>query len=343
MKKLMAAVMVSGLMAAVPVFGDDNPAPTPQPQPVGASQRSVLVRTNGGVDTTQPAWIATQPGGPPGVVQAFRFGGSGPGGNVMYQSVMPKMEKAAWLGISTSHAPQVLLKQMKIKAGLVVDHVEPKSPADEAGLKADDVLEKLDDQLLINPAQLESLVRMHNPSDSITLTILHEGQQTTVTAKLIEHEVLAMQDGGPESIGFPPGVLRTDDGVNTTIQFPPGQLQTRGMMALPDGSGARVLMRANANGDGAPHVEMMTKGGNALVPGFESVYSDGANELTVVHRDNQKVLMIKDASGKQVFEGPIDNAEQQEKIPKELQPSFKAMQKMAEMADKPDADMPPKP
>ena len=54
-----------------------------------------------------------------------------------------KTEKAAWLGVATSRPPLALLKQLKIKSGLVVDEVIPGSPAELAGLKPQDVIEKL--------------------------------------------------------------------------------------------------------------------------------------------------------------------------------------------------------
>ena len=47
--------------------------------------------------------------------------------------------------------------------GLVVEFVADKSPATEAGLKPEDVLEKLNDQLLVNSEQLAVLVIFERP------------------------------------------------------------------------------------------------------------------------------------------------------------------------------------
>jgi hypothetical protein len=62
-------------------------------------------------------------------------------------SVQPRMEKAAFLGVATSPAPDTLRAQLDLPrgVGLVVDFVEKDSPAEAAGLKVHDVLEKLDD------------------------------------------------------------------------------------------------------------------------------------------------------------------------------------------------------
>ena len=50
--------------------------------------------------------------------------------------------------------------------------VERGSPAAEAGLLQNDVLEKLDDQLLVNTAQFTVLVRSKKPGDEVTLSVI---------------------------------------------------------------------------------------------------------------------------------------------------------------------------
>src|SRR5438046_1432237 len=64
-----------------------------------------------------------------------------------------QLEKKAWIGISVSPAPAALRHQLKTPdgIGLVIEFVQPKSPADETGLKPFDLLVKLDDQWLVNP------------------------------------------------------------------------------------------------------------------------------------------------------------------------------------------------
>jgi len=83
-----------------------------------------------------------------------------------------KTEKAAFLGVSGSPVMPALREQLKLPkgVGLVVEHVEPKSPAEEAGIKQYDVLHKIGDQLLVNAHQLAVLVRMHKPDEEVTLT-----------------------------------------------------------------------------------------------------------------------------------------------------------------------------
>src|SRR5712691_11729241 len=101
------------------------------------------------------------------------------------------MEKVVYLGVNTSSANGALREQLKLKknVGLVVDAVEGKGPADEAGIKQHDVLEKLNDQWLINPEQLGTLVRSMKTGDEVSLDLIRQGQHQTVKAKLAEREM----------------------------------------------------------------------------------------------------------------------------------------------------------
>jgi hypothetical protein len=105
-------------------------------------------------------------------------------------------EKGAWIGISTAPASPVLRRQLKLPegTGLVVDFVQPKSPADEAGIKQYDLLEKLDDQLLVNSDQFAVLVRTFKPGHEVKLALFREGQRQTLNVKLAEHELPRLGD-----------------------------------------------------------------------------------------------------------------------------------------------------
>src|SRR5439155_20694680 len=83
-------------------------------------------------------------------------------------------EKGTTLGANVSTLRQGLGDANKLAkcTGLMITRVLPDSPAQAAGLKANDILEKIDDQLLINTAQFTLLVRAHKPSDEVKLTIV---------------------------------------------------------------------------------------------------------------------------------------------------------------------------
>jgi hypothetical protein len=104
--------------------------------------------------------------------------------------------KAAYLGIATSPAPPVLRKQLKLAEGmgLVVDFVDPGSPAETAGVQPYDVAVRLNEQMLINAPQLAVLVRTFEPGDEVTLTVIREGKETPLKVKLVERAVKPIAD-----------------------------------------------------------------------------------------------------------------------------------------------------
>ncbi len=113
-----------------------------------------------------------------------------------------------FLGVGASPAPAVLTHQLRLPAGfgLVVDEVAAESPADKAGLKPFDLLQKLDDQLLVDERQLTALVHSRKPGETVTLTVVREGKPVVLKAKLGEREELSEGDQplGPQ-VGEPPG------------------------------------------------------------------------------------------------------------------------------------------
>jgi hypothetical protein len=236
------------------------------------------------------------------------------------RSALGKTEKGAFLGVSTSPAPLALLKQLKIKTGLVIDAIVPGSPADTAGLKPQDIIQKLDDQILLNASQLEGLIRIHNAGDSVTLSLLHEGDHTTATAKLVEHVLLVAQEADPS---------KTTESVLKMFPIDGGATDLPAKMKI-------YTDQPNAN----PNVRVQVfTGGSATssnsngVTHFQSQYSDGKYQLTMNRQGDRHILTIKDSDGKELFAGPVDTAAEQNVIPADLLPKFREMQKMEHLTD----------
>jgi hypothetical protein len=103
--------------------------------------------------------------------------------------------KATYLGVATSPSPEALVDQLKLPkgVGLLVEFVDAKGPAAAAGIRKNDVLTKLDDQLLTSPQHLAVLVRMHKPKDKVTVALFREAREEKVTAELSESEEAAQE------------------------------------------------------------------------------------------------------------------------------------------------------
>src|SRR6059058_1030251 len=96
-----------------------------------------------------------------------------------------------YLGVDTSQVPTVVSEQLGLAEGfgLVVDYVEPNSPAATAGVQQNDILKLLNDQILIEPSQLRKLLQTFPEGTDVTLTVLRKGQEQKLTVKLGKKEV----------------------------------------------------------------------------------------------------------------------------------------------------------
>lgn len=68
--------------------------------------------------------------------------------------------------------------------GLTVTGVTSGSPAEKAGLQGGDVLARLNDQILVNPAQFTTLVRTMKEGDVVKISFIRNGEQKSVEATL---------------------------------------------------------------------------------------------------------------------------------------------------------------
>ena len=68
--------------------------------------------------------------------------------------------------------------------GFVIKEIDAGGPAEGAQLRPLDVLWKLSDQMLINEAQLATLLRLHKPGDEVSLSVFRGGQPLEIRMKL---------------------------------------------------------------------------------------------------------------------------------------------------------------
>jgi putative serine protease PepD len=97
--------------------------------------------------------------------------------------------ETAFLGVSTVNVSTVesaVREQLGIKTdeGAFVADVTPDSGADDAGLRAGDVVVALDGEDVTSSEQVAATVREHEPGDRVRITIERDGEEQTVTATL---------------------------------------------------------------------------------------------------------------------------------------------------------------
>lgn len=78
--------------------------------------------------------------------------------------------------------------------GVIVVNVQPKSPAEEGGLKPQDVILKLDGQLVKDIADLRKNLEQHDAGDIVTLSILRGEKQKKVKLTLAETDKVSSEN-----------------------------------------------------------------------------------------------------------------------------------------------------
>lgn len=95
----------------------------------------------------------------------------------------------AWLGLRISKPDEAItvhVPSLPPGVGFVVDSVDVGGPAESAGLRALDLLWKIGDQMLVNEAQLATLLRLAKPGDEVVLSGFRAGKPLQIKLTLGE-------------------------------------------------------------------------------------------------------------------------------------------------------------
>ncbi len=124
-------------------------------------------------------------------------------------------DNASWLGVSIERPPPEVRAQLpglSPGVGFVIKRIDRGGPAENAGLQANDVVWKINDQLLINEAQLWVLLGMWKPGVIVRIDYFRNGRPANVELTLGKAPEnggfdLARNDGpfivGPPGTGIP--------------------------------------------------------------------------------------------------------------------------------------------
>ncbi len=106
-------------------------------------------------------------------------------GNTFFSEINVATETAR-MGVGVEPVTEVLRAQLSLEpgSGLVVTKVVADSPAARAGLQVNDVLTRFNDQVLVSPTQLVTLVGAQHPAEAARLSYVRRAQPGTVEVKL---------------------------------------------------------------------------------------------------------------------------------------------------------------
>jgi serine protease Do len=195
-----------------------------------------------------------------GINTAILSGNSGPGGeggfvgigfaipSNMAKQVMEDLIKngkvsRGFLDLRIGNLTEDLAKQFKVPdtAGALVDDVTPGGPADKAGIKAGDVIRKLNGEKIESSGQLTVEITKMAPGSVATLDILRDGQPMTIKVTLGERPAdLSAQAGAGGPGGVQQGTLR---GVQVQALTP----SIREQLGLPSNVVGVVITQVDPN------------------------------------------------------------------------------------------------
>ena len=215
----------------------------------------------------------------------------------------------AYLGIGVEPPGETLRAQLKLPdgAGLVVNYVDENGPSKEIVHKHD-VLQKLDDQILVNSEQLVTLVRMHQPDQSITLTVIREAQPVRVEVKL------GRKSEPPHDVS-----LDVVNHLYTTVADPTNS-------QLDALYGARVYLN-QPNKAAVPGLSEVPFVGRLFTNNVRPItFNDG--ELLACIDAEGNLLAVDVKTGKVEFRGPIASKEEWSKVPQSVREKLDSWKEM---------------
>ena len=123
----------------------------------------------------------------------------------------------AWLGLKVAKPDETITAHVPALPpgiGFIVKSVDIGGPAAVGGIRELDLIWKIGDQMLVNEAQLATLLRLSKPSEEITLSAFRAGKPLELTVKLgqapsltapspndlVESAILTGESGGPMRI-----------------------------------------------------------------------------------------------------------------------------------------------
>ena len=162
--------------------------------------------------------IASQTGGFMGIGFAIPVNLAG---KVMKDIIENGKVIRGWLGVYIQNITPELAKALKLNStrGVLVSKIQEDSPAEQAGIKAEDVILAYNGRTLSNSTELSTLVASTSPETKVTFTILRDGNEQNITVKLgeldVQKQTLARGQGDYNDIGM----QVTDPGPETISKY----------------------------------------------------------------------------------------------------------------------------
>lgn len=254
------------------------------------------------------------------------------------QEKAPRSErsgKRTWLGISTHPIDPSLGEHLELPAGFGIQVIEvmTDSPAGQAGLRRNDILLRFEDQRLISPEHLSLLVRTKKSGEIVAITLIRKGAEQTVEVPLGEADesVFGSFDGStrhPHNYPMPPPFGQDPSQWQQQIRRQQDEILRQQMEWSERQHQERQREnRAPLGSESRPPSDHDAPGLPLRVPGTSGVLNidNDHGELTLTRKDDEHHLVIRNAEGKEVYEGPFDPVKGIEALPEKAREQLKVM------------------
>lgn len=227
------------------------------------------------------------------------------------------------LGTTFAPVPAAVREQLDLPdgVGLLVDAVEPGSPAAAAGLKRFDILTRFNDQIVCNADQLATLLRLRKPGP-VPLTILRGGRERKIQVILpqadpADDEMPLAEAPGPGpgfapgqapgfAPGFPPGFAPGAGNLPGDLQKQMEDL-ARQLQQQPFGAGGGAGRSRTTRMSVSPQ-------GNERI----DTESDGATTIEIRQSAGKFSIEIRGADGAKVYAGKLDTDADRRRVPEKF-------------------------
>jgi membrane-associated protease RseP (regulator of RpoE activity) len=224
--------------------------------------------------------------------------------------------KGGFMGVGSQAVSADVAEHLGLPSGMYISvgAVQPDSPADKAGLRKNDILTHLDDQLLVNPQQFQQLVRMRKEGDTATVKYLRAGKEMTTKVSLAERELPPPVAAEPPDFGLGgrramPNNPFADPFWNGGANF--GDMQEQMRRAQED------MMRHLQHGGQVQQAQSSSRSSSMTTDEGKFSFSD---------KDGDKHFRAEDTNGKVLFDGPVNNDAERAKVPEELRDTLRQME-----------------
>ena len=193
----------------------------------------------------------------------------------------------ARLGVTVQEVDQPLAESFKLDRpeGALVSQVEPGGPAERAGLKAGDVVRKVDGQAIVASGDLPALVGEARPGSTIKLEVWRDGRAETLSAKLGDASERKASLSRPRGASAPTGL---------GLALRPLQPEERRETGLASGLVIEQAVGAAAQAGVQPGDVLMAVNGRAVVSVEQvrsAVSERGKSVALLIQRDGRAIYV----------------------------------------------------